>query len=313
MGGLFSFVSGTQKTGFPFREAGSLYLSDGRMALDVVDNIINSGECHRYACVSAAIVDSDASGIGINQCCAGEGNVLNVAYALVDLLRREKILCAAVLNLPGLVLVENAGGEAVNEAVAALENAVIEAKPALRGLYRNRTCADLLGLPCLEGSHNVSVLAPVLHIGRLGDVHITEGSMAGIGRTGEHQELVVDLSGEENAVSVERQECVLTLIEGLEIVGVADADGRLPAVSVAPGNPVSVLNPANAGVIAVAPLINFLGSLVSLLENDAVGVDIPVDTVLGEAGMELHISHLIVNTENACELALKGNNCTVED
>ena len=283
------------------------------MRLYIFNDGINSRECHRYAGISAAVIDSYAAGICINQSSAGEGNVLNVANTLIDHLGAQQIFCAAILDLPGLILVKDAGREAVNKAVAAFKNAVIEAEPAFRGLYRDRACADLLGLPSLERPHNVSVLAPVLHIRRLGKIHITERSMAAVRRTGEHYELIIDLSREENTVSVEGQECVLALIEGLEIVGVADTDGGLPAVSVAPGHPISVFDPANAGIIAVAPLIDFFGRLLRLNENDPVRDDIPVDTVIGESGMELHISDLIVYAENACELAVKGYYCAVED
>ena len=158
----------------------------------------------------------------------------------------------------------------------------------------------------------MSVLAPVLHVGGLGDVHIAEGGMTAVGGTAEHHELVIDLPGEQYAVSVEGQEGVLALIEGLEIVGVADADGGFPAVGVAPGHPVSVLDPAYAGIVAVAPLVYFLGGLVGLNEYDAVGSEIPVDAVLGEAGVELHVPCLVVNAEHARELAVIGNYCAVE-
>lgn len=290
-----------------------MQLSDGGVLLNILDNVVNGGERHRNAGVSAAVVDSNSAGILVAESSAGEGNVLNVANALVDLLRADEVFSTSVLYLPRFVDVEDAGGEAVNKAVAALENAVVEAEPALRSLYRDRACAYLLGLPSLEGAHNVSVLAPVLHIRRLRDVHIAERSMAAVGRTREHQILVVYLSGEHNAVSVERQECVFALIEGLEVKGVANADGGLPAVSVAPGHPISVLDPGNAGVVAVAPLIYLFGRLVSLYELDSFRIYLPVDTVLREACVQLHVSDLIVYTENACELALERNNSAVED
>ena len=283
------------------------------MRLNVVDNLVNSCERHRNTGVGAAVVDSDSACILIAKSSAGECYVLNVAYALIGFLRADEVLGASVLDLPRLIDVEYASGEAVYKAVAALKYAVIEAQPALGRFYRDRTCAYLLGLPSLEGSHNVSVLAPVLHIGRLRNIHIAERSMTAVGRTGEHQILIVDLSGEEYAVSVKGQECVLALIEGLEIKCVANADGGLPAVSVAPCHPVSVLDPGNSGVIAVAPLIYFLGRLVSLYELDPLGSDIPIKTVVGETYMKLHVSYLIVNTENSCELALERNNSAVED
>ena len=111
------------------------------VSLDVLNNFLSVAECHAYAGISAAVVDSDTSGVLVAESCAGECNVLNVANGLVDLARVDEVLAAAVLNLPGLILVENAGAEAVNEAVAALENAVVEYQPAFAGLDRDRTCA----------------------------------------------------------------------------------------------------------------------------------------------------------------------------
>lgn len=291
----------------------ALLLSNRRMALYIINYCVNCCVCKCNTGISTAVVNCNSAGVCVTKCSAGEGNVLNVAYALINLARIDEVLSTSVLNLPRLVLVENTSREAVYKAVAALKNTVVEAEPALVCLDRDRTCAYLLGLPCSEGSHNVSVLAPVLHIGRLRDVHITERCMAAVGRSGEHQILVIYLSREKNTVSVEGQECVLALIEGLEIKCIANADGRLPAVSVAPCYPISVFDPANSRVIAVAPLVYFLGRLVSLLEKYSCRVDVPVNTVIGEASVQSHISLLVVNSENACKLALEGNYSTVED
>ena len=137
--------------------------------------------------------------------------------------------------------------------------------------------------------------------------------MSAVGRTAHHHVLAVDLSGEHNAVSVEGEVCVLKLCEGLEIVGVSDTDGRLPAVSVAPCYNVLVFELANSGVVAVLPLSN-LGDIA--LKVDSLLVDVPVDTVLGEANVKLHVSLSVVNSENACELVvavLERYNGAVED
>ena len=286
------------------------------MVLYILNNFVNRAECHRYTGIGTAVVDSDASGIAVAESSAGECNVLNVAYALVDLTRIEEVFCTAVLYLPGLVDVKNASAEAVNEAVAALKNAVIEYEPAFACLDRDRTCADLLGLPASERSHNVSVVTPVSHIVGLGNVHVAERSMTAVGRTAEHNELVIYLSREEDAVSVEGEECVLALVEFLEILCPAHTDSRLPAVSVAPCDPESVLDPYTAGIVAVLPRICLccLGIIVDPVNT--LFIDVPVDPVLGEAGMDSHISLFVVNSENACELvvaALEGNYCAVED
>ena len=204
------------------------------MSLNVLNNFLSVAECHAYAGISAAVVDSDPAGVLVAESRAGECNVLNIADGLVYLARIDEVLTAAVLNLPGLILVENARAKAVNETVAALQNAVVEYQPALACFDRDRTCADLLGLPASVGSHNVSVLAPVNHVLGTGQIHIAERSVTRVRGTGEHHILAVDLSGEQYAVSVERQVSVLHLVEFLEVLCPAHADSRLPAVCVAP-------------------------------------------------------------------------------
>ena len=100
---------------------------------------------------------------------------------------------------------------------------------------------------------------------------------------------------------------------GFEIICIAYADSWLPAVCITPCYPISVFDEAYSWVIAVAPLIYFFCRLFSLLEHNSCWVDVPVNTVLRETSMESHVSFLIVNTEYACELALKRNYRTVED
>lgn len=286
------------------------------MFLYVFNDLVGIAERERYAGIRAAVVDRDAAGIGVAKRRAGECNVLDVADALVKLTRVQEIFGAAVLYLPRLVGIENAGTEAVHEAVAALENAVVEAEPALARFDRNWTRADLLGFPALVRSHYVTVLAPVFHIGGLRNVHIAEGGVSGVGRTAEHNVLAVYFAREQNAVSVEGQECVFALVELLEIKGIAYADRGLPAVSVAPGDPESVLDPYAARIVAVLPRICLGGRRIVVYPVYALGVDVPIDAVLREAGVDSHIPLLVVYSENAGELivaALKGNDRAVED
>ena len=77
------------------------------VSLYVLNNFLSVAERHAYAGVSAAVVDSDTSGVLVAESCAGECNVLNVAYALIILSGVEKVLSATILNLPGLVDVED--------------------------------------------------------------------------------------------------------------------------------------------------------------------------------------------------------------
>ena len=137
--------------------------------------------------------------------------------------------------------------------------------------------------------------------------------MSAVGWTAHHNIFVVDLSREHYAVSVERQICVFKLCKFLEIVSIGNSDSRLPAVSVAPCYDVFVIKLADAGIVAVLPLTH-LGDIA--LELDSFLVDVPVDTVLGEAGMKLHVALSVVNAENACKLVVsnfKGYYRAVED
>ena len=113
------------------------------MALYVVNNLVNSTECHRNTGIGTAVVDSNSACISVAERRTGEGNVLHVAYALVVLSGVEEIFAAAVFNYPGLINIKDTSAEAVNIAVAALENAVVEYQPAFACFNRNRTCAYL--------------------------------------------------------------------------------------------------------------------------------------------------------------------------
>ena len=105
-------------------------------------------------------------------------------------------------------------------------------------------------------------------------------------------------------------------MELLEVLCPAHTDSRLPAVSITPCDPESVFDPYTSGVIAVLPGVSFCCFGIVVYPFNLFLVDVPVYAVLRETCMDSHISFLVVNTENTCELALftlKRNNCTVED
>ena len=77
------------------------------MALYIVNNSVNSCVSKTYASVSTAVVNSNSACVSVAKCCAWECYVLNVAYALIILSGVEKVLSATILNLPGLVDVED--------------------------------------------------------------------------------------------------------------------------------------------------------------------------------------------------------------
>ena len=189
---------------------------------------------------------------------------------------------------------------------------MIDQQPAFIGLDGHRACANLSALPAgvleLGGSHHVAMLAPELHVVGLGNEDITEGSVTGVGRTGHQHILAVDLAGEQNTVTVVGQEGILQLMECLEVLSVANADGGA-MVAVAPGDVVLAIQIANAGVITV----DLLGHNGIALKYDGIVTDLPVDTILGEANIDVHLDSTVVAAENAGEAITKGNHSAVEN
>ena len=155
----------------------------------------------------------------------------------------------------------------------------------------------------------MAVASPKLHVGRLAVEDITERCVTGVARTREHSEVAVDLLREQYAVTVVRQECVLELMECLEVLCPSDADSR-SVVAVAPCYIVAVLDEANARVVAVYPLADLL---VVALEAERLLIDVPVHTVFRETYVEHHAAVGVVATEYTCEALTERNYCTVED
>lgn len=59
-------------------------------------------------------------------------------------------------------------------------------------------------------AHDVAVFAPVQHIRALGQEDVTERCVAAVAWTGQHHEVAVDFSREENGISVEWKEWIST-------------------------------------------------------------------------------------------------------
>jgi hypothetical protein len=95
---------------------------------------------------------------------------------------------------------------------------------------------------------------PVYHIRALAEVNIPERRVAAVARPAQHGVSASHFAREEHSVAVVGQEGVLGLVERLEVVGEADADGRPAAVGVAPGDIIAILDPAGAGIIDVDEL-----------------------------------------------------------
>ena len=81
-------------------------------------------------------------------------------------------------------------------------------------------------------------------------------------------------------------------------------------VAVAPCYIVAVLDEANARVVAVYPLADFL---VVALEAERLLVDVPVHTVLRETYVKHHAAVGVIATEYTCEALTERNYSTVED
>lgn len=283
------------------------------MLLNVVNYLVNLGKRHSYAGIRASVINGNSARILIAERRAGEGNVLYIAYTLINFTGIYEILLTSGNYFPRLIDIQQAGSEAVNKSVAAFKYAVIETKPAFACLDGNRTRAYFFGFPAAAGRHYVSVLSPVLHVRRLRKIHISKGSMSAVGGTAEHYIFSVDLAGEHYAVSVKRKEGVFALVKFLEILSPAHADGWLPAVSVAPSDPESVLDPYAAGVVAVLPGICLGGFGVVVYPFDFFGIYVPVNAVLGKARMNIHASRLVVNAENTGEFSFVRNHRAVKN
>jgi len=190
-----------------------------RVLSHVGKQLVNGGEGHAGDGVGSTIVDGDAAGVGIGQGSARERNVRHVTGELIALFRTEDIEVASFLHDPRLLVVKKRYAEAINEAVAGVQNAVINHQPAFIGLDRNRAGADLLGLPAgvTARAEDIAVLAPIRHVRALAVEDVAERGVTGVGRTAQHCEVAVDLLREHNAVAVIRQVSVLHLIEGLKV------------------------------------------------------------------------------------------------
>ena len=102
-----------------------------------------------------------------------------------------------------------------------------------------------------------------------------------ITRTAQHSELPIDLAREEHSITIEGQECILQLVEGLEVKGIGDTDRRA-MVAITPRHVVAVFDEDDTRVVAIDP---FSDLLVLAFELQWLGIDVPVDRVIAEADM----------------------------
>ena len=153
-----------------------------------------------------------------------------------------------------MILIQNSCSHRVTETVASSNNPVIEHQPAFFCQERHRSGSNLCTLPGTfrERSHfhYTTVLTPILHIGTVADINISERCMTVVTRTAQHGILTVNFLRKQYAVTVKWKEGILTLIEFLEIECITDTDSR-SVITVAPCNPVTVFNPSDTRVIFI--------------------------------------------------------------
>jgi hypothetical protein len=91
----------------------------------------------------------------------------------------------------------------------------------------------------------------------------------------------MEFAREEHPIAVEWEECILQLMECLEVecIGYSDC---WPMIPITPSNIVSIFDEDYTRIIAIDP---FSDLLVITLKAQRLMVDIPVDSIIAEANM----------------------------
>src|ERR1019366_6687896 len=280
------------------------------MLFGKVDQLGNVAECHRRYCISCAVIDRHSARGLVTEHGAGEHDILNVSNALVGSLGRKDVRRGARYNLPRLVRVQHGHTSTIDVPIARSQYAVVDDQPALGGLDGNRSAADLRRLPGIDNrAHHMAVSAPKAKIGALAVEDIAERCVPVVRRPGQHGKAPVDLAWEKHPVAVERKVGVLHLVKGLKIISPGHADGGA-VVPVAPRHVVAVVYADDPWVVSVNELAD-LGVFTG--ECQRLNGDLPFETVVGEAHMQLHPPCPVVAAEHSRKAALIGDNSTVED
>ncbi len=186
---------------------------------------------------------------------------------------------------------------------------MIEDQPPLGGFDRGGARADLGALPPLGRFHHQPVFSPVGQIGAFRTVDVAERGVPVVAGAVEQEVASVDLAREKYSVAVVGREGVGQLVEFLKIERPADADGR-PVDAVAPDDVPAILHPDDAGIVA---LDQRAGLRVFRLESDRLRIDLPIDAVVAESPVELHVAAAVVHAEDTGEAVLVGDDRAVED
>src|SRR5664280_1369412 len=130
-----------------------------------------------------------------------------------------------------------------------------------------------------------------------------------VARPAQHDIFVVYLAREGYTVAVVWQQGILKEMELFEIGCITNPDGW-SVKTIAPHDVITVLDPTYARVILVIAESAFWISIDPL--DDGI-VQFPIDPVLAEAAMHIHIARLVIAPEYPCELAIEWHYRTIED
>ena len=155
----------------------------------------------------------------------------------------------------------------------------------------------------------MAVFAPVQHIRALGQEDVTERCVAAVAWTGQHHEVAVNFSREENGISVEWKEWILHTYEGFKIFCFCHSDGCTVEV-LAPDDVVGIFYFYKTRVICVNRHERFA---FFVNELDFVLIEIPVDRIFASSKVDVRDSVCLLTTEYSDELVAVRHNGAVED
>ena len=145
----------------------------------------------------------------------------------------------------------------------------------------------------------MAVFAPVQHIRALGQEDVTERCVAAVAWTGQHHEVAVDFSREENGISVEWKEWILHTYEGFKIFCFCHSDGCTVEV-LAPDDVVGIFYFYKTRVICVNRHERFA---FFVNELDFVLIEIPVDRIFASSKVDVGATGITAGLYN---MAAKG-------
>jgi hypothetical protein len=133
--------------------------------------------------------------------------------------------------------------------------------------------------------------------------------MSVIAGTAQHGIFAINLLGKKYPVPVEGKKGIFTLEEFLEVESVGNPDGRT-VISITPGYPVPVLYISNPRVIFVIRLDH---PCIACLHLNGLMINLPVDAILAEPGIDIHLHCFVVTAEYTRKSLPEGDYGTIED